>query len=326
MTQRIEISSKTIIFTVFFLILLRSLWIVRELIFTLFLAFIFMSALKPIVNRMTHRGIPRTLAAFLVILTTVTMLMFVLAFILPPIITESISFLTNLPTILSTAFPFFAHVFTAESALRYFPDIPQNIFKIASGVFSNVFFIVSLIFFTFYFLLEEIFLQKFLQRLMSPHEAKTVTEFTRKLELRMGAWMRGQLILMVVIGLTTYIGLSLLGIRYALSLAFLAGLLEVIPIIGPILSSVPAFLVAASTSLFAGGTTLILYLIIQQMENNIIVPYVINKTAGLNPIMTLIALSVGGRIGGLLGAILAVPVAVVVETAATEFLKSRHTS
>jgi predicted PurR-regulated permease PerM len=285
-----------------------------------------MSALKPIVNRMTHRGIPRTLAAFLVILTTVTMLMFVLAFILPPIITESISFLTNLPTILSTAFPFFAHVFTAESALRYFPDIPQNIFKIASGVFSNVFFIVSLIFFTFYFLLEEIFLQKFLQRLMSPHEAKTVTEFTRKLELRMGAWMRGQLILMVVIGLTTYIGLSLLGIRYALSLAFLAGLLEVIPIIGPILSSVPAFLVAASTSLFAGGTTLILYLIIQQMENNIIVPYVINKTAGLNPIMTLIALSVGGRIGGLLGAILAVPVAVVVETAATEFLKSRHTS
>jgi predicted PurR-regulated permease PerM len=227
-----------------------------------------MSALKPIVNRMTHRGIPRTLAAFLVILTTVTMLMFVLAFILPPIITESISFLTNLPTILSTAFPFFAHVFTAESALRYFPDIPQNIFKIASGVFSNVFFIVSLIFFTFYFLLEEIFLQKFLQRLMSPHEAKTVTEFTRKLELRMGAWMRGQLILMVVIGLTTYIGLSLLGIRYALSLAFLAGLLEVIPIIGPILSSVPAFLVAASTSLFAGGTTLILYLIIQQMENN----------------------------------------------------------
>jgi predicted PurR-regulated permease PerM len=159
---------------------------------------------------------------------------------------------------------------------------------------------------------------------MSPHEAKVVTAFTQKLELRMGGWMRGQLILMIVIGFTTYVGLSLLGIRYALSLAFVAGLLEVIPIIGPIVSSIPAFLVAASTSLFSGGVTLILYLIIQQLENNIIVPYVVNKTAGINPIMTLVALSVGGRLGGLLGAILAVPVAVVVETAATEFFKTRH--
>lgn len=326
MTQRIEISSKTIIFTVLFLVSLRALWIVRELLFTLFLAFIFMSALKPIVNKLTKRGIPRALAAFLVLMSTVVWLIFVLAFILPPIITESISFLTNLPDILATTFPLFENVFTAESALKFFPDIPQNIFKLASGVFSNFFFIVSLIFFTFYFLLEEIFLQRFLQKVMSPSEAKNVVAFIQKVELRMGAWMRGQLILMMVIGFTTYVGLSLLGIRYALSLAFVAGFLEVIPIIGPIVASVPAFLVASSTSLFAGGTTIILYLIIQQLENNIIVPYVINRTAGINPIVTLVALSVGGKLGGLLGAILAVPVAVVVEAAASEFFKAKHNS
>lgn len=326
MTQRIEISSKTIIFTVIFLISLRALWIVRELIFTLFLAFIFMSALKPIVNKLTRRGIPRALAAFLVLMSTVVWIIFVLAFILPPIITESISFLTNLPDLLVTAFPLFENIFTAESALKFFPDIPQNIFKLASGVFSNFFFIVSLIFFTFYFLLEEIFLQRFLQKIMSPSEAKNVVAFIQKVELRMGAWVRGQLILMIVIGFTTYVGLSLLGIRYALSLAFVAGFLEVIPIIGPIVASVPAFLVASSTSLFAGGTTIILYLIIQQLENNIIVPYVINRTAGINPIMTLVALSVGGKLGGLLGAILAVPVAVVVEAAASEFFKAKHNS
>ncbi len=326
MTQRIEISSKTIIFTAIFLISLRALWIVRELIFTLFLAFIFMSALKPIVNKLTRRGIPRALAAFLVLMSTVVWIIFVLAFILPPIITESISFLTNLPDLLVTAFPLFENIFTAESALKFFPDIPQNIFKLASGVFSNFFFIVSLIFFTFYFLLEEIFLQRFLQKIMSPSEAKNVVAFIQKVELRMGAWVRGQLILMIVIGFTTYVGLSLLGIRYALSLAFVAGFLEVIPIIGPIVASVPAFLVASSTSLFAGGTTIILYLIIQQLENNIIVPYVINRTAGINPIMTLVALSVGGKLGGLLGAILAVPVAVVVEAAASEFFKAKHNS
>lgn len=324
MTQRVEISWKTIVFTVVFLIGLQALWIVRELIFTLFLAFIFMSALKPVVNKLARRGLPRTLSAFVVLMTTVAWLVFVLAFILPPIVSESVSFLTNLPVILSDAFPIFSKMFTAESALRFFPDIPQNIFKLASEVFSNIFFIVSLIFFTFYFLLDEVFLQKFLQKAMSPDESKKVTAFIQKLELRMGAWMRGQLILMLVIGFTTYIGLSLLGIRYALSLAFLAGLLEVVPIIGPLVSSVPAFLVASATSLVSGGTTLILYLIIQQLENNIVVPYVINKTAGINPIMTLVALSLGGRLGGLLGAILAVPVAVVVETIVSEYLKSRH--
>ncbi|MBP9815616.1 AI-2E family transporter [Candidatus Woesebacteria bacterium] len=323
MTQRIEISWKTIVFTVVFLIGLQALWIVKELIFTLFLAFIFMSALKPVVNKLTKRGIPRTAASFLVLASTVAWLIFVLAFILPPIVTESISFLTNLPTLLIEAFPFFEKIFTAESAIRFFPNIPQNIFKIASGLFSNVFFIVSLIFFTFYFLLEEIFLQKFLQKIMSHQEAKKVTEFTQKLELRMGAWMRGQLILMLVIGLTTYIGLSILGIRYALSLAVVAGLLEVIPIIGPVVSSIPAFLVASATSTFSGGTTIILYLLIQQLENNILVPYVMSKTAGINPIMTLIALSVGGSLAGLLGAILAVPVAVVVETVVSEYFDRR---
>ncbi|KXK09800.1 MAG: hypothetical protein UZ22_OP11002000964 [Microgenomates bacterium OLB23] len=69
-------------------------------------------------------------------------------------------------------------------------------------------------------MLEEVFLLKFLQKVMSPREAKVVSEFTQKIELRMGAWMRGQLILMLVIGFTTYVGLSLLGIPYALSLAF----------------------------------------------------------------------------------------------------------
>ncbi|KXK09801.1 MAG: hypothetical protein UZ22_OP11002000965 [Microgenomates bacterium OLB23] len=90
------------------------------------------------------------------------------------------------------------------------------------------------------------------------------------------------------------------------------------------MAGVPAVMVAASTSLFAGGSAFVLYLIIQQLENTVIVPYVISRTAGINPIMTLIALSVGGRLGGLLGAILAVPVAVVIETAVAEFMKSRH--
>lgn len=325
MTQRIEISSKTIIFTVLFLLGLKVFWMIRELIFTLTLAFIFMSALKPTVNKMVRHGIPRVFAAFMVLMSAIVCLVFVLAFILPPIISESISFLTNLPLILVDAFPVLSRTLTPESALRFFPDITQNVFKIASGVFSNIFFVVSVVFFTFYFLLEETFLQKFLQKFMTHDEARTIVDIMQKIEIRLGAWMRGQFILMLIIGVMSYIGLTILGIRYALSLAFIAGLLEVIPIIGPVVSSIPAFLVASATSLFTGGITLVLYIIIQQLENNLIVPFVMNRAAGINPIMTLIALSIGGKLGGFLGAILAVPIAVAIETIASEFLNTRRT-
>ena len=119
--------------------------------------------------------------------------------------------------------------------------------------------------------------------------------------------------LMTSIGLLTYIGLSILGVPFALSLAFLAGLLEIVPIIGPIMSAIPAFIVASSASSFLGLGTLVLYLIIQQLENNLIVPYIMNKAVGIHPITTLIALSIGGTLGGILGAILAVPVALIIE-------------
>ena len=137
--------------------------------------------------------------------------------------------------------------------------------------------------------------------------------------------MRGELILMTIIGVFTYIALNILGIKFALSLAFIAGLLEIIPIIGPIIAAIPAFLVASSDSFFLGGIVIILYIIIQQLENNLIVPFVMNKAVGIHPITILIALSIGGRLGGLLGAVLAVPVALFIETIVTQLL-SRNVS
>src|SRR3989344_8524197 len=149
MTQRIEISSKTIVFTVIFLLSLKVLWMIQELIFALILAFIFMSALKPFVNRLARRGIPRPLGAFCVLMSSIVCIGFVLAFILPPVISESISFLTNLPIILTDVFPMLSRPLTAESALQFIPNLTQNALKIAGGVFSNVFFVISVIFFTF---------------------------------------------------------------------------------------------------------------------------------------------------------------------------------
>ncbi len=119
------------------------------------------------------------------------------------------------------------------------------------------------------------------------------------------------------------IGLFFLQVRYALPLAVLAGLLEVVPIIGPTLSVVPAFFVTASISWVSGLSIIVLYFIIQQLENNLIVPLVMKRAVGLHPILILIALSIGGTLGGFLGVFLSVPVALFLETILIEISKIR---
>ncbi|OGK40541.1 hypothetical protein A3F34_03225 [Candidatus Roizmanbacteria bacterium RIFCSPHIGHO2_12_FULL_44_10] len=325
MSQKIEISSRTIIFTIVLLLSLKLIWIIHELIFALFFAFIFMSTLKPLVNRIERTGVNRSLAAVTIFLLTLLAIIFMFGTILPPIISESILFIKNLPFLLVETFPFLSDYLSLESAIQFLPNITQNFVRVASGVFSNFIFLISILFFTFYFLLERNFLESFVIKFLDGKQALTIMKVTQKIERRMGAWMRGELVLMTIIGLITYFSLNILGVKYALSLGFIAGMLEIVPIIGPIIAAIPAFLVASSDSFFMGGVIIILYTIIQQLENNLIVPYVMNKAVGIHPVTTLIALSIGGKLGGLLGAILAVPVALLIETVFAE-LASYNTS
>jgi len=321
--QKVEISSRTIIFIVVFLLFLKILWIVREVIYALFLAFIFMSALKPAVNLLERQRIPRFLAALLIFIPTIAGVIFILAFILPPLLLESLSFFRSLPIIIGEAFPFVS-IYLKNNALNAFlPDITQNFLKVITGLFSNLIFVISILFFTFYFLLEEKFLKNFLDRFIEEKKSEEIVTVISKAEKRMGAWVWGEVVLMTVIGIMTYTGLSFLQVPYAIPLAVLAGILEVVPIIGPTISAIPAIFVAASTSWLLALYTLILYIVIQQLENNLIVPVVMKKAVGLHPIITLIALTVGGKLGGFLGILLAVPAALFIETILIEIIKFR---
>src|SRR3989344_1233233 len=322
MTQKIEISSKTIVFTVFFLLSLWVVYMIRELIYALCFAFIFMSALKPAVSYINRKGLPRAISAFIVFAFAVLSFVFLFRFIFPPIIGEIIIFIKNFPTLLIATFPSLSSSINSDSLVQLLPNVTGNAFKLITSVFSNIIFLISVMFFTYYFLLEEQFLSSFIRKFLDERQGRTVLTIIDKIENRMSSWVWGEFVLMTVIGLMTYIGLVFLGVRFSLSLAVIAGLLEVVPIIGPILSAAPAFLVASATSPVLGGTILILYLIIQQLENNIIVPTVMRRAVGMNPVFTLIALSIGGKLGGLFGIILAVPIALAIETILIEISKN----
>jgi len=323
MVQKIEISSRTIIFTVVFLLLLKVIWLVRELFFGLFLAFIFMSALKPAVNKMERYKLPRFVAALIVFILTLSVLFFILSVIIPPLVQESILFFSRIPDLISQAFPLLNQYVNFNSFSSLIPNITQNIIQVVTGIFSNVIFVVSIIFFTFYFLLEEKFLRSFLDRFVEEKKASEIVSIVDMAEKRMGAWVWAQVFLMTIIGLLTYIGLLFFQLPYALPLAVLAGVLEVVPIIGPIFSAIPSIFVAMSISPLMSAYIISFYIFIQQLENNLIVPFVMRRAVGIHPIITLMALTIGGKLGGVMGVILSVPAALFFETILMEITKKR---
>ncbi|OGK15841.1 hypothetical protein A2774_05900 [Candidatus Roizmanbacteria bacterium RIFCSPHIGHO2_01_FULL_39_12c] len=311
---KIEISSRTIVFAVLFVLFLQLLWLIQDVIFSLFIAFIIMSALKPYVFYLEKIKLPRFLAAFLVYFLFLACLFSVLFIVLPPLISESTLLFRALPSIIDRVVPSVMSVLNLDSVFQHLPNLANQFFNIVTGIFSNTVFFISTLFFAFYFLLEENVIRKIVSRFFSEEKARTAAVIFDKAEKRLSSWFWGEITLMTVIGVLTFIGLNLIGIRYALALAVLAGLLEVVPNLGPTISAIPAILLGYAVSPVTGVAALALYFVIQQLENNLIVPVVMKQAVGLNPIITLISLLVGGRIGGVLGVLLAIPITVFLET------------
>ncbi len=322
--SKIEISSKTIIFTVFFILFLNFLWIVRDLIFSLFIAFIIMSAVKPVVAFFERGKIPRVISSIIIFILLFVGLGWLFSSIIPLLIIETSLLFRQLPAIISQLDPAIANTLNLGALNRYLPDITNQAVKIITSVFSNAIFFMSTIFFSFYFTVEENFIKKLLIKFFDESKAVEVAIIFEKTEKRLSSWFWGELVLMIVVGSMTYVGLMLLGIKNALPLAVVAGILEIVPNLGPILSLLPAILITATQSYFLILPTIALYTIVQQLENHLIVPLVMKKAVGLNPIITLIALIIGGRIGGTLGILLAVPTALFVETVIIEILQKNQ--
>ncbi len=311
---KIEITGKTILFTILVLLLLKTLFLLRNIFLNLFVAFIFMSALKPSVDFLEKRGLPRVLAAILVIIISLGILITFLYYALPPLAVQTKDFFIYASKQLFLALQKLDRQISVRDFLQFqtlsqhIPNITNAISKIIVSLFSNVLDFISLLFFTIYFLLGIKNLEKLAVKILPKRQAGFFMETLTSVEKQLGAWVRGELILMLTIGLLSYIGLTLLQVNYALPLAVIAGLLEVFPIIGPVLSVFPAFFVAATTSWVLGVAVIALYIIIQQLENNLIVPLVMKTVVGIPPLAVLTSLVIGQKLAGVTGIILAVPI------------------
>jgi predicted PurR-regulated permease PerM len=319
--DKIEISHRTVIFIVFFLIGTWFIYYIKDIIFQLFVALVISSILYPTVKSLTKYKVPKIASILLVYLLMFTLVGVTIAALVPTLINQTTKFVNLFPNYLDNLGifgPYSEQVI--NQMIVQLGMLPSQFAKVILSLFSNVLGVVTVLIFSFYLLLFRDRIENQLEYLFGKKRSAEVERSINVIEKKLGGWARGQLALMFLIWGTTYIGLYLLGIPFALPLSILAGFLEIIPIIGPLISAIPAVIIGFGISPIIGIATAALYFLIQQLENYIFVPKVMEKSVGVNPVITLLALAIGFRLAGIIGILMSIPAVITIQILGKEYL------
>jgi predicted PurR-regulated permease PerM len=323
--QKIDISSRTILRVVIILAAAWFIYVIRDVLMMLFAAIIIAAAIEPVADRLQRRRIPRAVTVLGVYVVFLLIFSAVVTLLIPPLTAQVRQLAESLPhlvqllkdwRLLSPAIGDAVAVQSIQDLLLRFGENLTNVGvsvveqtrNIFSGVFSTLFVFIL----AFYLVIENDALLKIL-RLIIPREHFPYVERTvNRIQRGLGRWLLAQLALAVVVGVVVGLGLWLIGVKYALLLGLLAGLFEIIPVIGPIMAAIPGVVVALSQSVVIGVIAIAFYVLVQQLENHLLVPNIMRRAAGLNPLVTLVAILLGARLAGVVGIMLAVPVAIII--------------
>lgn len=321
--QKVEITYRTIVFTVLFLISLLVLWQLRGLILMVFLCYLFMEGLNPAVNWLQKTKMPRVLAILIVYIFIITALTFSIVGIIPDLVEQSSILIRNLPSALKNIDIFGLNFIDFSSQLKILENLPSNITSLVVSIFSNILSIFIFFVITFYLLLERKNFDKYLKNIFGEKSLKAIT-VVNQLEKRLGIWVSAQLMLMLIIGILSYIGYVIIGVNFALPLAIIAGILEMVPNIGPTIASILAGIFGLTISPITGILAVIWGIIVQQLENNFIVPKIMKETVGINPLITILLIASGAKLGGIIGAVIALPIYITIETIYLALIKDKN--
>lgn len=323
----VTISPSIVLFAVGLLLLLYFLFAIKPILILLFLSFIVMVALNPVVLRLERKlRFPRVLAIVVVYLVVTSILAGLISLLIPQLLKQ----LAQLIKILDM--PVVREVlgnskFTLSELSTLVDRIGSSagtLYSIVTSTFSGVFTFVTVLVMSFYLMLDRRNLHlKISWFTKNPEHIKSAEMFLDSLEFQLGGWVRGQLILMLTIGLVTYIGLTLLSVEYALPLALLAGMLEILPNLGPTLAAIPSIVVALITMgpIMAGVVTLF-YILVQQFENNLLVPKIMKDNVDVNPLISILSILIGFHLAGVVGALLAIPIYIVLRSIYSTWFKN----
>lgn len=362
----ISISAGTIIKGLVILIVTFLLYKMLDLVLVVLTAVVLASAIEPLINWFKKYKINRLFGVIITYVSIALIFSGLLYFFIPPVLDEASNLLSNAPKyldsitlwnplndsklietgklaggisdglnggkqILNNLSSGAVNSSVISDLITRFRGITSStsdgFINIATSIFGGALSFILIIVLSFYLAVQEGGVEKFL-KIITPQKSEVyIVDLWKRSQRKIGYWMQGQLLLGIVVGVLVYLGLMILGIKNALILAVLAGVLEVIPVFGPILSAIPAILFGftdggLTTSLLVLG----LFVIIQQFENHLIYPLVVKKVVGVSPIVVILALIVGAKLAGFLGVILSVPVTSVLMEFIDDIQKDKNTT
>ncbi|MBI2832810.1 MAG: AI-2E family transporter [Acidobacteria bacterium] len=278
--------------------------------------------LLPIGTRLT----PRWLAILLIYLAIVSIVTLAAMLVMPPLVAQARELARALPEMFQRAQTyliskgFLDHRLTVGELVQRAPgtDAVGTAFSAVTGFVGGVFGVLTILILTFYMLIESETLFDTFVRLFPRQRRAQFAAASRQVTVKVSGWLLGQLLLGVTIGVTAGIGLWLLGVPYFYVLALIAGIGEMIPVVGPILSAIPAVAVALTVSPQKALLVLIFWIVQQQIENHVLVPKILSRQVGVSAVTVIVALLLGGSLLGIVGALLAVPTAAILQVVLQE--------
>jgi len=274
-----------------------------------------MTILNPIVKKLSKIKIPKTLSVLVSYILIFGVFGFAIGILLPPLVEQTTNLANNLPKYFQdSGITKYANGDVLKEIVSQLGSVPSQVIKAGFSFFTNILNILTVLIFAFYLLLVRDKFEKNLEFMFGKTKGEDMSKLINQLEVRLGGWARGQLLLMLLVGISSYIGFIILGIPYALPLALLAGIFEIVPYLGPVVASIPAIILGFSISPFVGGATIGLAVLIQQLENYLFVPKIMEKSTGVSPIITLLSLAVGAKLAGITGMVISIPIVIIIQT------------
>jgi predicted PurR-regulated permease PerM len=312
-------------------ILVAILWAAREALLLVYISALIAMGFSPIVGVLERvRGVPRWLAILVIYLAIVAVLVLVGLMIIPPLVAQAATLWAKMPAYFNEFQTYLIkhklmlHRVTLEEAVQSAPtgtggNAVGTVLVAISSLIGGVFGFITILILSFYLLIEAQSMFEALMRFAPAGRRADVATAARQAVIKVSAWLRAQLVLAGVMGVFATIGLYLLGVPYFYVIALIAAIGETIPIVGPIIGGITAVAVSITVSpqlaLMVGGY----FLVLHQLEANVLVPKIMERGVGVSPVVVMIALLIGGALWGLVGAVLAIPTAAIISVIVSEF-------
>lgn len=323
-----------------------AFWIIfrfRLVFFALFSAIVLSTAIEPAVKRLNKLGVPRPVSIIIISLLIIALVVFLISNFAPLLIEqwatitslvggwyqdlretliESPSLLVRriarqLPTTLPLSLP----TPSVEQAVEENTlDLVQRAFDIGSAILRSILIVLAVSLLTAFWVLDGEQATRLMLLGVPPDRRENIREYLEEIQGKVGGYTRGLIYLSLIIGVMATVSYLIIGLPNAIFLGIVAGIMEAVPLIGPTLGAIPALLVAASTDPSKIIWVLIATAIFQGLENNFIVPRVMDRAVGINPVASLLAFIAFGSIFGFVGALLAIPLAAVIQLTLNRFL------